>query len=116
MSSEREVEAALDGARKALRCLYLEVPAPIADDVTQRVEAAFSALRTAPVEAAGEGEERPGFVHFPLMEGPSDRRRCMMCGMPEVHPWHERRPDPGTPASREPEPAALVSEPTKENG
>jgi hypothetical protein len=34
-------------ARKALRCLYLEVPAPIASDVQHKVEAAFESLERA---------------------------------------------------------------------
>lgn len=31
-------------ARKALRCLYLELPKAIADDVQRKVEAAFTSL------------------------------------------------------------------------
>lgn len=34
-----------DEARKALRCLYLEVPEAVARDVAQRVEAAFAGMQ-----------------------------------------------------------------------
>jgi hypothetical protein len=42
-----EIEQIVAEARKALKCLRLEVPASIADDVSSKVEAAFTALTTA---------------------------------------------------------------------
>lgn len=41
-------------ARKALTCLYLEVPSEVATDVRRRVEAAFAALRSRPAPSAEE--------------------------------------------------------------
>ena len=41
-------------ARKALRCLYVQVPESVARDVESKVEAAFASLeraRTSPLEA-----------------------------------------------------------------
>jgi hypothetical protein len=47
-----EPTAALADARRALRCLYVQVPEEVARDVGTKVEAAFAALATAADRAA----------------------------------------------------------------
>lgn len=58
------VDTALRAARRAVQCLYLEVPALVADDVREKVEAAFAALASVPARSPDDLTEARERVHL----------------------------------------------------
>lgn len=56
MTCQRDAEVAevLAGARMALSAMRLEAPAPVVDDLTKRVEAAFTLLAEREAHAAAD--------------------------------------------------------------
>src|SRR3990167_773928 len=78
----------IEEARKALRCLYIAVDKSIADDIGQRVEAAFVSLSAELTGLRKENDTLRGLLG-------NSAKDCQYCGLPAAEQGRCKQGFPG---------------------